>query len=174
MRKKSILACILGALIVTALVIIVFVFFYNSSVESEVELETNTNVEEKTNSKSNVYYSVPPNYVYLGGENRQIQMDTSLELSDYKKGVINSLVFEKEYMPVPTGYQFPEGEEALSFRWKKLDGEGQTNFEPYLGCEYAYYENQWYLFYNNKWCLLLTDREMRTKRWIDGEWKLDD
>ena len=88
--------------------------------------------------------------------------------------VINSLVFEKEYMPVPTGYQFPEGEEALSFQWKKLDGEGQTNFEPYLGCEYSYYENQWYLFYNNKWCLLLTDREMRTKRWIDGEWKLDD
>lgn len=174
MRKKTILLCFLGTLTLTVLVIIVFFGKGISLPESEMEREMNINTEERTNHKSNVYYSVPPNYVFLGGENRQIQMETSLELSDYKKGVINSLVFEKEYMPVPTGYQFPEGEEALSFQWKKLDGEGQTNFEPYLGCEYAYYENQWYLFYNNKWCLLLTDREMRTKRWIDGDWKLGD
>lgn len=71
-----------------------------------------------------------PYEIVLGGMRQQLRKGVCDDLSAYKKGVIS--LFTGDY------YELPVREE-------------QTNFMPYLGCDYAVKNGVWYVCFERRW-----------------------
>ena len=79
-----------------------------------------------------------PFYVKLGGELLQVceTMAINSDFSEYKRGTIS---------------------ECTEYNWNLPTEDGHTNYEPYLGCDYAFSNGVWYIYYNRCWRKLAPD-----------------
>lgn len=79
-----------------------------------------------------------PYYVRLGGELLQVRetMAINSDFSEYKEGTVS---------------------ECTGYNWIVPTEDGQTNYAPYLGCDYAFSDGVWYLYYNYCWRKLAPD-----------------
>lgn len=124
-----------------------------SSASEKSENEDATDASEL----KNIWYTNPPNYVRVGGVLQQIRSDAEGDYSEYRVGTISALVDRVEWIPIPDDIPVEEGCDRVMPRAILPSEEGETNFEPYLGCDYAYCDGTWYLYYNRKWRQLGAD-----------------
>ena len=71
-----------------------------------------------------------PAYVLLGGKKCQLRERIRDDLTEYRVGIISLITDDPCEEPTE---------------------EGQTNFLPYLNCEYALFDGVWFLFYRRRW-----------------------